>query len=87
MDTMRNRTKERHVSIRVSDREAQLLERVAAANKLGVATWVRRAALLAAEREDPETRRERALAAIAAVEEGMTPAQARKMRRALERSE
>ena len=83
----RRRTKERHVSIRVTEAEAAQLERVAAANKLGVATWVRRTALLAADREDPIASRQQALAAIAAIQKGVTPDQARRLRAARERSE
>lgn len=90
MSTMSKRgQKDRHVSIRLSAAEAEQLERVAAANKLGVATWVRRAALLAAEREDPEARRRRIDEALKAIRNAppLTPEQARRLREARERPE
>jgi hypothetical protein len=83
----RRRTKEHHVSIRVTEAEAAQLERVAAANKLGVATWIRRTALIAADREDPMAAHQQAVAAIAAIQKGITPEQARRLREARERSE
>ena len=85
----RRAQKDRHVSIRLSAAEAEQLERVAAANKLGVATWVRRTALLAADREDPQARRRRIDAALKALKNAppLTPEQARRLRDARERFE
>lgn len=83
----KRRQRERHVSIRLSETEAAQLDRVARAAKLGVATWVRRVALLAADREDPKANRRRAAAALAALREGITPEQARRTLEAARRSE
>ncbi len=85
--TPKRRQRERHVSIRLSEAEAAQLDRVARAAKLGVATWVRRVALLAADREDPQANRRRAAAALAALHEGITPEQARRTLEAARRSE
>ena len=59
MNTMARKTKQRHLSVRLSGADLAALERAAEASKLPVATWVRQKALQAAEREDPEARRRR----------------------------
>ena len=52
--------KEKHVSVRLAGADRASLERAAEAAKLSVATYVRQKALQAAERDDPEARRQRA---------------------------
>jgi len=52
--------KEKHVSVRLAGADLASLERAAEAAKLSVATYVRQKALQAAERDDPEARRQRA---------------------------
>jgi len=52
--------KEKHVSVRLAGSDLAALERAADAAKLSVATYVRQKALQAAERDDPEARRQRA---------------------------
>ncbi|HSN14379.1 MAG TPA: hypothetical protein VLT61_07080 [Anaeromyxobacteraceae bacterium] len=58
------RTKQKHLSVRISGADLAALERAAGAAKLPVATYVRQKALLAAEQEDPEGRRRRAAALL-----------------------
>lgn len=60
MNTMARKTRQRHLSVRLSGADFAALERAAEASKLPVATWVRQKALQAAEREDPEARKRRA---------------------------
>lgn len=52
-------TKERHLSVRISESDLAALERAAGAARLSVATYVRQQALAAAERDDPEARQRR----------------------------
>jgi len=52
-------TKERHLSVRISESDLTALERAAGAARLSVATYVRQQALAAAERDDPEARQRR----------------------------
>ena len=88
MNTMpRLKSKEKHVSVRVSGGDLDLLERAAAAVHLSVATYVRQQALVAARRDDPRERSRRAAEALAALREGISPAQATALRSAHRRSE
>lgn len=65
MNTMAPRkTKEKHLSVRISGPDLAALERAADAAKLPVATYVRQKALLAAEREDPVARQRRVSALV-----------------------
>ncbi len=88
MNTMaRLKPKEKHVSVRVSGGDLELLERAAAAVHLSVATYVRQQALVAARRDDPRERSRRAAEALSALREGISPAQATALRAAHRRSE
>jgi uncharacterized protein (DUF1778 family) len=88
MNTMaRLKPKEKHVSVRVAGSDLALLERAAGASHLSVATYVRQQALMAAQRDDPEERRRRAAGALEALREGISPAQAARLRAAHRKSE
>ena len=47
------------MAVRVTREDAERIARAAAASKLDVTAWARRAVLLAAEREDPQERQEK----------------------------
>jgi len=83
----RQKPKEKHVSVRVAGPDLDLLERAASASHLSVATYVRQQALIAARRDDPEGRRQSAAAALEALREGISPAQAARLRAAHRKSE
>lgn len=88
MNTMaRQKPKEKHVSVRVAGSDLDLLERAASASHLSVATYVRQQALIAARRDDPVERRRSAAAALEALREGISPAQAARLRAAHRKSE
>jgi len=78
----RQKAKEKHVSVRVAGSDLELLERAASASHLSVATYVRQQALMAAQRDDPEDRKRRAATALDALREGISSAQAARLRAA-----
>lgn len=72
--------KSERVAFRLTGDDLERIDRAAAAAKLDRTAWMRREVLTAAERQDPEARRRLLAGALAALEEGVSPATLRRLR-------
>lgn len=78
----RVRLKSQRVTLRLTGDVLERIDRAAATAKLDRAEWMRRKLLTAAERQDPEVRTRLLAGALAALEEGVSPATLRRLREA-----
>lgn len=76
------RLKSERIAFRLTGDDLARVDRAAAAAKLDRGAWVRREVLTAAERQDPEARRRLLAGALAALEEGVSPATLKRLREA-----